>query len=117
MLPLLIIAALVRGAFGDASSWRKAIKILQSNGDNAIPVQIPLRSAADDVAAKAMPSSWTLSDVVATVRRSDDARASAFNLRINRVQANGNNLKSCAAATYIQAHRSMILLARWLRNR
>ena len=80
-------------------------------------LQIPLISLADDVSVKAMPYSSALSDVVATVRRSYDARASGFNSRMSSVSANFNILKSCAAATYVKSHRSMMLLARWLRNR
>jgi len=91
--------------------------ILQAKGYNATAVQIPLTSLAHDVAAKAMPSSPALSDVAATARRWDDARASVFNSRISSAFANFNDVKSCPAASYIKPHRAMILLARWLRKR
>ena len=42
---------LVHGAFADGSSWSKVIPILQAKGYNAVAVQNPLSSLADDVAA------------------------------------------------------------------
>src|SRR5258708_5752685 len=48
MKPMLV---LVHGAFADASSWRKVIPILQSDGYPVIAVQIPLSSLSDDVEA------------------------------------------------------------------
>jgi pimeloyl-ACP methyl ester carboxylesterase len=42
---------LVHGAFADASSWSKVIRILQAKGYNVTAVQNPLTSLADDVAA------------------------------------------------------------------
>jgi len=42
---------LVHGAFADASSWSKVIRILQAKGYNVTVVQNPLTSLADDVAA------------------------------------------------------------------
>ena len=42
---------LVHGAFADGSSWSKVIPFLIANGLNAVAVQNPLTSLADDVAA------------------------------------------------------------------
>jgi len=42
---------LVHGAFADGSSWSKVIPLLHANGLNAVAVQNPLTSLADDVAA------------------------------------------------------------------
>jgi pimeloyl-ACP methyl ester carboxylesterase len=42
---------LVHGAFADGSSWAKVIPFLRGNGLNAVAVQNPLTSLADDVAA------------------------------------------------------------------
>ncbi len=42
---------LVHGAFADGSCWAKVIPLLRSKGFNAIAVQNPLTSLADDVAA------------------------------------------------------------------
>ncbi|HZF18236.1 MAG TPA: alpha/beta hydrolase [Burkholderiales bacterium] len=42
---------LVHGAFADGSSWAKVIPLLQKAGLNAVAVQNPLTSFADDVAA------------------------------------------------------------------
>jgi len=42
---------LVHGAFADGSSWSKVISLLRAGGLNAIAVQNPLTSLADDVAA------------------------------------------------------------------
>lgn len=42
---------LVHGAFADGSSWSKVISLLRANGLNAVAVQNPLTSLADDVAA------------------------------------------------------------------
>src|SRR6478672_12193420 len=42
---------LVHGAFADASSWRKVIPLLESDGYTVTAVQIPLSSLSDDVAA------------------------------------------------------------------
>src|SRR5215831_6852965 len=41
---------LVHGLWGDASAWSKVIPILQDAGHKVIAVQLPLHSAADDVA-------------------------------------------------------------------
>lgn len=41
---------LVHGALVDASSWSSMIQLLQGRGFNALAVQIPLTSVADDVA-------------------------------------------------------------------
>src|SRR5215472_1387690 len=41
---------LVHGLWADASSWSKVIPILQDAGHKVIAVQLPLHSAADDVA-------------------------------------------------------------------
>ena len=41
---------LVHGLWGDASSWSKVIPILQDAGHKVIAVELPLQSAADDVA-------------------------------------------------------------------
>jgi len=40
---------LVHGAFADASSWRKVIRLLAKHGFRVTAVQIPLKSLADDV--------------------------------------------------------------------
>ena len=40
---------LVHGAFADASSWRKVIRLLAKHGFTVTAVQIPLKSLADDV--------------------------------------------------------------------
>jgi len=42
---------LVHGAFADGSCWLKVISLLRANGLNAVAVQNPLTSLADDVAA------------------------------------------------------------------
>src|SRR5258707_2161349 len=42
---------LVHGAWADGSSWAKVIPLLQKSGLNAVAVQNPLTSLADDVAA------------------------------------------------------------------
>jgi pimeloyl-ACP methyl ester carboxylesterase len=42
---------LVHGAFADGTSWLKVIPLLEAKGYNAIAVQNPLTSLADDVAA------------------------------------------------------------------
>jgi len=42
---------LVHGAFADGSSWAKVIPLLEKAGLNAVAVQNPLTSLADDVAA------------------------------------------------------------------
>ena len=42
---------LVHGAYADGSSWSKVIPLLRARGLNAIAVQNPLTSLADDVAA------------------------------------------------------------------
>jgi pimeloyl-ACP methyl ester carboxylesterase len=42
---------LVHGAFADGSSWSKVISLLRAGGLNAVAVQNPLTSLADDVAA------------------------------------------------------------------
>src|SRR6267154_1880089 len=42
---------LVHGAWADGSSWAKVIPLLQMSGLNAVAVQNPLTSLADDVAA------------------------------------------------------------------
>jgi pimeloyl-ACP methyl ester carboxylesterase len=42
---------LVHGAFADGSSWSKIIPLLLADGLNAVAVQNPLTSLADDVAA------------------------------------------------------------------
>ena len=41
---------LVHGLWADASSWSKVIPILQDAGHKVIAVELPLHSAADDVA-------------------------------------------------------------------
>ena len=41
---------LVHGLWADASSWSKIIPILQDAGNKVIAVQLPLHSAADDIA-------------------------------------------------------------------
>jgi len=41
---------LVHGAFADASSWNEVTALLQREGHNALAVQLPLSSLADDVA-------------------------------------------------------------------
>jgi pimeloyl-ACP methyl ester carboxylesterase len=41
---------LVHGALVDASSWSSVIQLLQGRGFNALAIQIPLTSVADDVA-------------------------------------------------------------------
>jgi pimeloyl-ACP methyl ester carboxylesterase len=41
---------LIHGLWGDASSWSKVIPILQDAGHKVIAVELPLHSAADDVA-------------------------------------------------------------------
>src|SRR5258708_38691015 len=41
---------LVHGSFVDASSWSQAISVLQPRQYNALAVQLPLTSLADDVA-------------------------------------------------------------------
>jgi pimeloyl-ACP methyl ester carboxylesterase len=46
-----ISVVLVHGAFADGSSWSKVIPLLRANGLNAVAVQNPLTSLADDVAA------------------------------------------------------------------
>ena len=43
---------LVRGAFADGSSWSKVIPLLQEMGYNAVAVQNPMTSLADEVARK-----------------------------------------------------------------
>ena len=45
-----ISVVLVHGAFADASSWRKVISYLQTDGFCVTAVQIALKSLADDVA-------------------------------------------------------------------
>ncbi|HEY4386788.1 MAG TPA: alpha/beta hydrolase, partial [Ktedonobacteraceae bacterium] len=45
-----INVVLVHGAFVDASSWSKVITLLQARNYNALAVQIPLTSLADDIA-------------------------------------------------------------------
>src|ERR1044071_3373431 len=42
---------LVHGAFADGSSWAKVIPLLEKAGLNAVAVQNPLTSLADDLAA------------------------------------------------------------------
>src|SRR5258706_8646112 len=42
---------LVHGAWADGSSWAKVIPLLEKAGLNAVAVQNPLTSLADDVAA------------------------------------------------------------------
>jgi len=42
---------LVHGAFADGSSWSKVIPLLEKAGLNAVAVQNPLTSLADDLAA------------------------------------------------------------------
>jgi hypothetical protein len=39
------------GAWADGSSWSKVIPLLQAKGLHVVPVQNPLTSLADDVAA------------------------------------------------------------------
>jgi pimeloyl-ACP methyl ester carboxylesterase len=41
---------LVHGLWGDASSWSKVIPFLQDAGHKVIAVELPLHSAADDIA-------------------------------------------------------------------
>ena len=41
---------LVHGAFADGSAWNKVVPLLRDRGLNAISVQLPLSSLADDVA-------------------------------------------------------------------
>jgi len=47
---------LVHGAWADGSSWAKVIPLLEKAGLNAVAVQNPLTSLADDVAATSHPA-------------------------------------------------------------
>ena len=46
-----IAMVLIHGAFADGSCWSKVIPLLEAKGINAVVVQKPLNSLADDVAA------------------------------------------------------------------
>ena len=50
-MPTVKNIVLVHGAWADGSSWSKLIPLLQSKGLNAIAVQNPLSSIAEDVAS------------------------------------------------------------------
>src|SRR5260370_26060314 len=45
-----LTVVLVHGSFVDASSWSKVVALLQAQQYNALAVQIPLTSLADDIA-------------------------------------------------------------------